>query len=59
MKSIPTADMQEIVRCKDCAYRNTTDCALCVSTIEQNGVTQAFFNGSCYYDNFYCARGVK
>ena len=26
--NLPTADVAEIVRCKDCALRNTEDCAM-------------------------------
>lgn len=46
-------DVVEVVRCKDCAYYNTTGCSdgfgWCEDSIVNTGTT----------DDFFCARGIK
>ena len=53
ISDIPAADVVEVVRCKDCAYYNTTGCAVgfgwCEEPTVSNGVD----------DNYYCAGGIR
>ena len=50
---IPTADVVEVVRCKDCAYRRVpTRCSLWMGTTGEN----EYFRE--HGDNFYCAFGT-
>ena len=49
----PTADVEEVVRCKDCAYRRVpTRCSLWMGTTGEN----EYFRE--HGDNFYCAFGT-
>lgn len=50
IKAIPAADVEPVVRCRDCMYWHTSDCA-CAEGL-----------GFCSGDpnaEFYCARGKK
>ena len=49
---MPTADVQEVVRCKDCRWRSTEECAMyyCCNCGEQH-------TWEC--DNDFCSYGVK
>lgn len=53
IKSAPAADVVEVVRCKDCRKKHTTDCSLWYAT----------FNGTDYFiergEDFYCSYGER
>lgn len=50
IKSVPAADVREVVLCRDCKYYNTTGCAdgygWCEDSVVSTGV----------WDNFFCGR---
>ena len=48
-----TADVVEVVRCKDCTHRNTPDCYLWYGSV---GDTDYFIGTS---DDFYCSYGER
>lgn len=50
----PTADVVEIVRCKDCKKRYTKNCSLCYDT-----ANKGYFLWSMINDNFFCAYGER
>lgn len=47
----PTEDVVEVVRCKDCVYRHSPDCALWYGSI--GDIDYLVERG----DNFYCSYG--
>ena len=49
----PTADVVEVVRCKDCEHRGTTDCFMWYGSL---GDTDYFIATS---DDFYCSYGKR
>ena len=49
----PTVDAVEVVRCKDCKYRNTEDCGMLYECMSCGG------QWSWEYDNGYCSFGEK
>lgn len=50
----PTADVVEVVRCKDCKKRYTKNCSLCYDT-----ANKGYFLWSMINDNFFCAYGER
>lgn len=52
-KKAPTADVVEVVRCKDCERRYTTDCYLWYGSV---GDTDYLIASS---DDFYCSYGKR
>lgn len=50
--SLPAADVQEVVRCKDCEYRKTEDCAM---QYECECGAHYFWDS----DNAFCSRGRR
>lgn len=53
MTKIPTADVVEVVRCKDCNHRNTPFCYLWYGSL---GDTDYIIGTS---DDFYCSYGER
>ena len=51
--ALPTADVVEVVRCKDCEYRNSPDCAMWYGSF---GDTDYIIATS---DDFYCSYGKR
>ncbi len=46
IKEQPFADVDEIVRCKDCIYRKTDDCSM--SNEDENGELWSWESNYCY-----------
>lgn len=59
VEDTPTADVQEVVRCKDCKYfdRKHLMCGRCGDIDEPCG--GCLYNGSCTYDDGYCHHGER
>lgn len=52
IRSQPAADVQEVVRCRDCEYRKTEDCAM---QYECECGAHYFWDS----DNAFCSRGRR
>ena len=59
VEKIPTADVVEVVRCKDCQYFDRKDlmCERCGDIDEPCG--GCHYYGSCTYDDGYCHHGER
>ena len=53
IKRQPTADVEEVVRCKDCIYHRTPDCSLWYGTLGDTDYIRDMG------DNFYCSCGER
>ena len=53
IKNTPTADVVEVVRCKDCEHRNTSDCSLWYGMVDDIDYLLD------YGENFYCSLGKR
>lgn len=52
IKSHPTADVQEVVRCKDCSY-------FCKATVNKKGFLICPASGMDITNNDFCSYGAK
>lgn len=52
IKNQPTADVQEVVRCKDCSY-------FCKATVNKKGFLICSASGMDITDNDFCSYGAK
>ena len=59
VEKIPTADVVEVVRCKDCKYFDGKDsrCERCKDIDEPCG--GCHYTGGCTYDDGYCHHGER
>lgn len=58
IKHIPTADVVEVVRCKDCIFYKTPDCRMryeCFVCDAQHSCA----DDSCVKDNDFCSHGKR
>ena len=53
LDNTPTADVVEVVRCKDCEYRRSRECALWFGSLED---ADYFVN---HGDDFFCSEGKR
>ena len=53
IEAMPTADVVEVVRCKDCEYRRSRECALWFGSLED---ADYFVN---HGDDFFCSEGKR
>lgn len=53
LDTVPTADVQEVVRCKDCKWLNKT------KMICMNKNNRVFNTGKTVYSNNFCNYGAK